>query len=84
MLSVLTQYLNYGNANFDIVSSLRNRLLRNMSFSVEQKLMVHRELKADALWQHRGVGWGGIGGVSRGMEHETSCSGLGHWDDPEG
>ena len=45
--------------------------------------MVHRELKADALWQHRGVGWGGIGGVSRGMEHETSCSGLGHWDDPE-
>ena len=70
MLSVLTQYLNYGNANFDIVSSLRNRLLRNMSFSVEQKLMVHRELKADALWQHRGIGWG--------MRGEGGLGGRGH------
>ena len=25
-----------------------------------------------------------VGGVSRGMEHETGGSGLVHWDDPEG
>ena len=49
MLSVLTQYLYYRNTNFDIVSSLRNRLLRNISFLVEKKVMVLRELKADAL-----------------------------------
>ena len=52
MLSVLTRYLYYRNTNFDIVSSLRNRLLRNISFLVEKKVMVHRELKADALWHH--------------------------------
>ena len=40
MLFVLIEYLYYGNSNFDTISSPRNRLLRNMSFLVEHKVLL--------------------------------------------